>query len=54
VTFKSRPLYSFDGDAKAEEATGEGFKDVGTWHAAKVAAASAPPPPETAPTPNPC
>jgi len=53
VTFKGRPLYSFDGDAKAGEANGEGFKDVGTWHAAKVAAASSPPAPEAAPTPYP-
>jgi predicted lipoprotein with Yx(FWY)xxD motif len=53
VTFKGRPLYSFDGDAKPGEANGEGFKDVGTWHAAKVAAASAPPAPEPAPTPYP-
>lgn len=53
VTFKGRPLYSFDGDAKAGEANGEGFKDVGTWHAAKVAATSAPPPPESEPPPYP-
>lgn len=53
VTFKGRPLYSFDGDAKAGEANGEGFRDVGTWHAAKVAATSAPPAPEAAPTPYP-
>jgi predicted lipoprotein with Yx(FWY)xxD motif len=53
VTFKGRPLYSFDGDSKAGEANGEGFKDVGTWHAAKVAGASASPAPETAPPPYP-
>jgi predicted lipoprotein with Yx(FWY)xxD motif len=34
VTFKGRPLYTFDGDAKKGDANGEGFKDVGTWHAA--------------------
>jgi predicted lipoprotein with Yx(FWY)xxD motif len=34
VTFKGRPLYSFDGDVKKGDANGEGFKDVGTWHAA--------------------
>jgi predicted lipoprotein with Yx(FWY)xxD motif len=34
VTFKGRPLYSFGGDSKKGEANGEGFKDVGTWHAA--------------------
>ena len=34
VTFEGRPLYTFDGDAKKGDANGEGFKDVGTWHAA--------------------
>jgi predicted lipoprotein with Yx(FWY)xxD motif len=53
VTFKGRPLYSFDGDAKAGEANGEGFKDVGTWHAAKVSGASASPAPEPEPPPYP-
>jgi predicted lipoprotein with Yx(FWY)xxD motif len=53
VTFKGRPLYSFNGDAKAGEANGEGFKDVGTWHAAKVARASTPPAPESEPPPYP-
>lgn len=53
VTFKGRPLYSFYGDTTAGEANGEGFKDVGTWHAAKVAATSTPPAPEPAPTPYP-
>jgi predicted lipoprotein with Yx(FWY)xxD motif len=51
VTFKGRPLYSFGGDAKAGEANGDGFKDVGTWHAAKVKATSAAPAPEAEPTP---
>jgi predicted lipoprotein with Yx(FWY)xxD motif len=45
VTFKGRPLYSFNGDAKPGEANGEGLKDVGTWHAAKVAKASSTPAP---------
>jgi len=53
VTFKGRPLYSFDGDSKAGEANGEGFKDVGTWHAAKVRGTSTAPAPETAPPPYP-
>lgn len=44
VTYKGRPLYSFDGDAKPGEANGEGLKDVGTWHAAKVGSVSPPPP----------
>lgn len=47
VTFKGRPLYSFNGDVKPGEANGEGLKDVGTWHAAKVAKASAPSAPES-------
>jgi predicted lipoprotein with Yx(FWY)xxD motif len=53
VTYKGRPLYSFNGDAKADEDNGEGFKDVGTWHAAKVPGASTSPPPEVEPTPPP-
>jgi predicted lipoprotein with Yx(FWY)xxD motif len=53
VTFKGRPLYSFNGDAGAGEANGEGFKDVGTWHAAKVAGASTSPTPESEPPPYP-
>jgi predicted lipoprotein with Yx(FWY)xxD motif len=34
VTFEGRPLYTFDEDRKKGDANGEGFKDVGTWHAA--------------------
>jgi predicted lipoprotein with Yx(FWY)xxD motif len=34
VTFGGRPLYTFDDDNKKGDANGEGFKDVGTWHAA--------------------
>jgi predicted lipoprotein with Yx(FWY)xxD motif len=33
VTFRGRPLYTFDGDSAKGQARGEGFKDVGTWHA---------------------
>lgn len=50
VTFKGLPLYSFNGDVKSGEANGEGIKDVGTWHAAKVGNVSPPPP---APEPEP-
>lgn len=53
VTFKGRPLYSFNGDSKAGEANGEGLRDVGTWHAAKVAAASTSPPPAPPPAAEP-
>jgi predicted lipoprotein with Yx(FWY)xxD motif len=34
VTFEGRPLYRFADDKRAGDAKGEGFKDVGTWHAA--------------------
>jgi predicted lipoprotein with Yx(FWY)xxD motif len=34
ATFNGRPLYTFDMDRKKGDVTGEGFKDVGTWHAA--------------------
>lgn len=34
VTFRGRPLYTFDGDERAGDANGEGIKDVGTWHTA--------------------
>lgn len=50
VTYKGRPLYSFNAD-KPGEANGEGLKDVGTWHAAKVSDVSSPPP-ATAPQPE--
>jgi predicted lipoprotein with Yx(FWY)xxD motif len=34
VTFKGRPLYTFDEDAKAGDVKGQGIKDVGVWRAA--------------------
>lgn len=34
VTYKGRPLYRFDDDRKQGDVKGEGFMDVGTWHAA--------------------
>jgi predicted lipoprotein with Yx(FWY)xxD motif len=48
VTYKGKPLYRFDDDRKPGDVKGEGFKDVGTWHAAAVPQASSqpsPPPP---------
>jgi predicted lipoprotein with Yx(FWY)xxD motif len=33
VTFRGLPLYTFDGDTAKGQAKGEGFKDVGVWHA---------------------
>jgi predicted lipoprotein with Yx(FWY)xxD motif len=56
VTYKGRPLYSFDGDTKSGDVNGEGIKDVGTWHAAAVPSAESSEPqpqPEPSPTPNP-
>jgi predicted lipoprotein with Yx(FWY)xxD motif len=44
VTYKGLPLYSFMGDSRPGEANGEGLKDVGTWHAAKVGSISSQPP----------
>ena len=46
VTYKGGPLYTFAGDSRRSDAKGEGFKDVGVWHAATVGA-SAPPPATT-------
>lgn len=34
VTVHGRPLYTFVEDDRAGDVNGEGFKDVGTWHAA--------------------
>lgn len=34
ATYKGKPLYRFSGDTKKGDVGGEGFKDVGTWHAA--------------------
>jgi predicted lipoprotein with Yx(FWY)xxD motif len=40
VTYRGGPLYSFVGDKKRGDVKGEGFKDVGVWHAASRASAS--------------
>lgn len=54
VTYKGHPLYAFAGDSGAGEAKGEGFKDVGTWHAATIASSSAMPgSPGQEPSPTP-
>ena len=34
VTYKGKPLYRFASDARKGDVNGEGFRDVGTWHAA--------------------
>ena len=54
VTYKGKPLYTFTGDHKRGQANGEGFKDVGVWHAAvsgssTKAPASMPAPTNTSP-----
>jgi predicted lipoprotein with Yx(FWY)xxD motif len=36
VTYRGRPLYTFAQDGGPGKANGEGFKDVGTWHAVAV------------------
>lgn len=55
ATYKGHPLYTFDDDKRKGDAKGEGFKDVGTWHAAvapkaKHAAKTSPPPTQTTPS----
>jgi predicted lipoprotein with Yx(FWY)xxD motif len=40
VTWHGRPLYTFTGDKAPGDASGNGFKDVGTWKAATLGASS--------------
>ena len=40
VTYKGLPLYTFADDKAPGDAAGNGFKDVGTWQAATVGAAT--------------
>ena len=42
VTYHGRPLYTFANDAAPGDASGNGFKDVGTWQAVTVGASAAP------------
>jgi predicted lipoprotein with Yx(FWY)xxD motif len=42
VTFKGAPLYTFVQDARRGDIKGEGFKDVGVWHATTVGARMTP------------
>jgi predicted lipoprotein with Yx(FWY)xxD motif len=49
VTYRGRPLYSFDGDTASGQTNGEGIKDVGTWHAARQGASATPQPTPTEP-----
>jgi predicted lipoprotein with Yx(FWY)xxD motif len=36
VTYRGRPLYTFTEDSEPGDVNGEGFRDVGVWHAAVV------------------
>jgi predicted lipoprotein with Yx(FWY)xxD motif len=50
VTYNGKPLYTFVQDRKRGQAGGEGFKDVGVWHAAVVGSSTkAPAPMNTSP-----
>jgi predicted lipoprotein with Yx(FWY)xxD motif len=40
ATYKGKPLYTFTQDTKRGDAKGEGFKDVGTWHAVSTSGGS--------------
>jgi predicted lipoprotein with Yx(FWY)xxD motif len=40
VAYRGEPLYTFVQDTKRGDVKGEGFKDVGVWHAAKTGAAA--------------
>jgi predicted lipoprotein with Yx(FWY)xxD motif len=53
VTYKGRPLYRFATDRKKGDVGGEGFKDVGTWHAAVAPGGSASHGTTPAPAPTP-
>ena len=50
VTYRGRPLYSFAEDTGRGQTNGEGIKDVGTWHAAKLASPESPPSEPTPPS----
>jgi predicted lipoprotein with Yx(FWY)xxD motif len=40
VAYRGEPLYTFVQDTKRGDVKGEGFKDVGVWHAATVGSAA--------------
>jgi predicted lipoprotein with Yx(FWY)xxD motif len=50
VTFHGQPLYTFAQDTSPGQSRGEGFRDVGTWHAVTTGAAA---PKPAAPAPKP-
>jgi predicted lipoprotein with Yx(FWY)xxD motif len=41
LTYRGLPLYTFNDDSRPGDVEGEGFRDVGVWHAATVTGASA-------------
>jgi len=41
ATLNGHPLYLFAGDSRKGDVNGEGFRDVGTWHAAPAPRAAA-------------
>src|SRR6185312_11946135 len=53
VTYKGKPLYRFSGDTKKGDVGGEGFRDVGTWHAAAAPRSGSSHSPAPAPSPLP-
>jgi predicted lipoprotein with Yx(FWY)xxD motif len=53
AAYRGRPLYTFSGDAQKGDANGEGFRDVGVWHAASPPKPKAAQPPAPAPAPAP-
>ena len=40
VAYRGEPLYTFVQDTKRGDVKGEGFKDVGVWHAATIGSAA--------------
>jgi predicted lipoprotein with Yx(FWY)xxD motif len=40
AAFEGKPLYTFASDRAPGDRKGEGFKDVGTWHAASTSAST--------------
>jgi predicted lipoprotein with Yx(FWY)xxD motif len=52
VTYKGMPLYTFAQDTSEGDAKGQGLKDVGTWSAVTVSAASGEAPAATSSTPS--
>ncbi len=53
VTYRGRPLYTFNEDRRPGDAEGNGFKDVGTWLAASATSSVRAAPARSAPAPAP-